>query len=119
MDPANEAWQAHWIDVYGRALDALGFNGLHLDTYGYPRAALDDAGDVVSIAKGYDSFVRAVRAARPNDVLSFNQVNGVPRGFAPPAKPGFRYAEVWPPNDRWRHLEGLLERSAGSAPRPR
>jgi dextranase len=116
MDPANEAWQAHWIDAYGRALDALGFNGLHLDTYGYPRAALDGAGHTASIAEGYDSFVRAVRAARPNDVLSFNQVNGVPRGFAPPAKPGFRYAEVWPPNDRWRHLEGLLERSAGSAP---
>ncbi len=115
MDPANSEWQRHWIDAYGRALDTLHFNGLHLDTYGYPRATLDAAGTVVSIAKGYDSFVRAVRIARPNDVLSFNQVNGVPRGFTPPERPGFRYAEVWPPNDRWRHLEGLLERSAGVA----
>jgi dextranase len=116
MDPANEEWQAHWIDVYGRALDALGFNGLHLDTYGYPRMATDALGTVVPIDEGYDSFVRAVRAARPHDVISFNQVNGVPRGFAPPQPPGFRYAEVWPPNDRWRHLEGLLERSAGASP---
>jgi dextranase len=115
MDPANSEWQAHWIDVYGRALDSLHFNGLHLDTYGYPRATLDVAGSVVSIDEGYDSFVRAVRTARPEVVLSFNQVNGVPRGFTPPERPGFRYAEVWPPNDRWRHLEGLLERSAGGA----
>jgi dextranase len=115
MDPANTEWQSHWIEVYGRALDDLGFNGLHLDTYGYPRAALDAAGDVVSIADGYQSFVRAVRAARPHAVISFNQVNGVPRGFTAPERPGFRYAEVWPPNDRWRHLEGLLARSAGDA----
>ena len=110
MDPANVEWQSHWIDVYGQALDALGFNGLHLDTYGYPRMASDSSGSVVSIDEGYESFVRAVRSARPNDVVSFNQVNGVPRGFTPPQRPGFRYAEVWPPNDLRRHLEGLLER---------
>jgi dextranase len=115
MDPANLEWQAHWIDVYGRALDALGFNGLHLDTYGYPRVASDATGTFVSIDAGYESFVRAVRVARPRDVISFNQVNGVPRGFSPPQQPGFRYAEVWPPNDQWRHLEGLLDRSAGAA----
>lgn len=116
MDPGNVEWQAHWIDVYGRALDAIGFNGLHLDTYGYPRMPLDANGSVAQIDEGYESFVRAVRAARPSDVISFNQVNGVPRGFVPPTRPGFRYAEVWPPNDKWRHLEGLLERSADGAP---
>jgi hypothetical protein len=65
------------------------------------------------MADAYVSFVEAVREARPADVLSFNQVNGVPRGFEPPTAPSFRYVEVWPPNDRWRHLEGLLSRSAG------
>ena len=56
MDPANVEWQRHWNDVYGRALDALGFNGLHLDTYGYPRMALDAAGTVVSIERGYENL---------------------------------------------------------------
>jgi dextranase len=113
MDPANHEWQEHWIHAYGQALDALGFNGLHLDTYGYPRCATDSHASPVSVDEGYDDFVRAVRAARTTDIISFNQVNGVPRGFTSPARPGFRYAEVWPPNDRWRHLEGLLARSAG------
>ena len=27
----------------------------------------------------------------------------------------FRYCEVWPPNNEWRHLEGLLDRSSGTA----
>ena len=116
MDPGNVGWQRHWINEYGRALDTLGFDGLHLDTYGYPRRATNGAGERVSVEEGYATFVEAVRQARPTEVISFNQVNGVPRGFTPPARPGFRYVEVWPPNDRWRHLEGLLERSASGNP---
>ena len=114
MDPANTEWQQHWIGGYGRALDVLGFDGLHLDTYGYPRNALDGMGQSAQLERGYDEFVRSVRRARPDDVISFNQVNGVPRGFKPPERPGFRYVEVWRPNDQWRHLEGLLDRSAGT-----
>ncbi len=117
MDPGNPGWQRHWIENYGGAADALGFDGFHLDTYGYPRDARNVVGGVVDIAQGYASFVEAVREARPADVLSFNQVNGVPRGLEPPTSPSFRYVEVWPPNDRWRHLEGLLARSAGRGER--
>jgi dextranase len=114
-DPGCPEWQRHWLENYGAAADTLGFNGFHLDTYGYPRVGLDAAGSPVSLEAGYASFVRAVRSSRPGDVLSFNQVNGVPAGFAAPSSPGFRYVEVWPPNRGWRHLEGLLSRSAGRA----
>ena len=112
MDPGNGEFQSYWIDNYGGAVDALGFDGFHLDTYGYPRDARNVRGEIVDVAERYASFVEAVRAAR-SEVLSFNQVNGVPRGFVPPTSPSFRYVEVWPPNDQWRHLEGLLQRSAG------
>jgi dextranase len=115
MDPANRGWRQHWVESYSRALDALGFDGMHLDTYGYPRAALNVDGESAAIEAGYAEFVASVRRARPDDVISFNQVNGVPRGFVSPASPSFRYEEVWAPNDRWRHLEGLLARSAGNA----
>jgi len=117
MDPGNVEWQQHWIEHYARAADSLGFNGFHLDTYGYPRIALSDEGGLVSVYEGYAAFVKAVREARPHDVLSFNQVNGVPRGLEPPTPPGFRYVELWPPNDQWRHFESLLARSAGDAAR--
>ncbi len=117
-DPANPEWQRHWLDVYGAAADALGFGGFHLDTYGYPRAPLDNAGRPVAMDAAYAAFLRAVRVARPADVVSFNQVNGVPRGFELAGPPGYRYVEVWPPNDRWRHLEGLLERSAAGRAAP-
>ena len=37
----------------------------------------------------------------------------MPSATSLPDGPGFRYCEVWPPNDGWRHLEGLLDRSSG------
>jgi dextranase len=116
-DPGCSQWQRHWLENYGAAADDLGFNGFHLDTYGYPRVGLDADGNPADLAAGYASFIRAVRSRRPGDVLSFNQVNGVPAGFAVPPPPGFRYVEAWPPNRGWRHLEGLLSRSAGHAAR--
>jgi hypothetical protein len=65
--------------------------------------------------QGYVSFIEAVRSARPHETLSFNQVNGVPRGLRPPFDPSFRYVEIWPPNTLWRHIEALLDRSAGDS----
>jgi dextranase len=117
-DPGSPDWQRHWLGAYGVAADALGFGGFHLDTYGYPREPLDHSGRPVPMAAAYGDFLLAVRAARPDAVLSFNQVNGVPRGFALAGQPGYRYVEVWPPNDQWRHLEGLMQRSvAPGSPR--
>ncbi len=61
-DPGNPDWQRHWLEAYGAAADALGFDGFHLDTYGYPREPLDHTGRPVSMAAAYARFLRAVRA---------------------------------------------------------
>jgi dextranase len=116
MDPANTAWQEHWIDSYRAAADSVGFDGFHLDTYGYPRRPFDYIGNPVPIRHAYGAFIERVRDAVPLATLSFNQVNGVPFGLEVPRTPSFRYAEVWPPNDGWRHLEGLIARSAAREP---
>jgi dextranase len=115
MNPGDERWQRHWLGVHGEALAAVGFGGLHLDTYGYPRAARDDAGHPVDMGRAYRAFLASVARAFPAAVVSFNQVNGVPPGFGLSSPRRFRYLEVWPPNYAWRHLEGLIARSAGSA----
>ena len=43
---------------YGQAADAIGFNGFHLDTYGYPRAARDARGHAIDMRAAYESFSR-------------------------------------------------------------
>jgi dextranase len=114
-NPGNEAWQQHFVDSYGSAADTIGFNGFHIDTYGYPRIAQDVEGNAIDVRTAYESFLRFLRAARPSDLLSFNQVNGVPSATQLPGDPGFRYCEIWPPNTEWRHFEGLLDRTSGRA----
>jgi dextranase len=114
-NPNNVDWQRHFVAAYGSAADAIGFGGFHIDTYGYPRIAQDADGNPIDMRLAYESFVSFLRAARPDDLISFNQVNGVPSAAHLPQGPGFRYCEVWPPNTGWRHLEGLLDRSSGRA----
>jgi dextranase len=118
MNPADEWWQEHWTAEHRAALAAAGFGGLHLDTYGYPRAATDRAGVPVALDQSYGAFLGAVAAAFPAAIVSFNQVNGVPSGVALKSPRRFRYVEVWPPNNAWRHLEGLLARAAGAGEEP-
>jgi dextranase len=114
-NPGNVDWQHHFVAAYGSAADAIGFDGFHIDTYGYPRVALDMDGKAIDMRIAYESFLKFVRAAWSSSLISFNQVNGVPSAARLPDGPGFRYCEVWPPNDGWRHLEGLLDRSSGRA----
>jgi dextranase len=114
-NPGNDAWQRHFVESYGAAMDAIGFDGLHIDTYGYPRLAFDVEGNRLDVRAGYESFLSALRTARPSALISFNQVDGVPSAANLPNGPRFRYCEVWPPNDSWRHFEGLLDRSSGRA----
>ncbi len=63
----------------------------------------------------YESFLTFLRAARPDrpDQLQPGQRRALGGRAAP--RPGFRYCEVWPPNDQWRHLEALMDRSSGRA----
>jgi dextranase len=115
MDPETSGWQEHWTRSYLGAAEQIGFDGFHLDTYGYPRRAFLHDGSVRPMDTAYRVFVERIRAAAPCAALSLNQVNGFPGPFPLPAPPAFRYVEVWRPNDRWRHLEALLARSAGKA----
>lgn len=115
MDPASEGWQQHWTQSYVGAAEVIGFDGFHLDTYGYPRRAFLQDGSAISMGTAYQVFVDNLRTAAPSVMLSFNQVNGVPGAFPLPVGHAFRYVEVWPPNDGWRHLESLLARSAGNS----
>ena len=63
-NPANEAWQRHFVESYGAAAEAIGFDGFHVDTYGYPRVAFDADGKADRDALG----VRIVPAVRANCV---------------------------------------------------
>jgi dextranase len=114
-NPGHEGWQQHFVTSYGDAAKAIGFDGFHIDTYGYPRVAFDADGNAIDMRTAYESFLGFARSAWPGTLTSLNQVNGVPSAAVLPPGPSFRYCEIWPPNDEWRHFEGLLDRSSGQS----
>ena len=87
-DPACPDWQHHFAAAYGSAADSIGFNGFHLDTYGYPRAARNQQGQPLDMRAAYESFLAFFRAARPSDTdqLQPGERRPVSRSSCQPAR---------------------------------
>ena len=50
VDPAAPAWLAHFTQELAASIQAVGFDGFHLDQYGYPKHARRADGTIVDVA---------------------------------------------------------------------
>lgn len=109
-------WAEHIIREYQRAAE-LGFDGIHMDTYGFPKTALDCAGHTVHLEDDFPRLIRRTRAALPDSTLVFNNVGAWPVESTMNEPVDAVYIEVWPPYDRYHHLKELIltARRAGKA----
>ncbi len=119
QDPSpNSGWRSHLLRQYRVALE-LGFQGLHCDTYGSPKAGIARRTDhqaVVRLEHVLPGLVAEADAlARSHDPLGgaiFNAVGAWPLeaiARTPAASP--LYIEVWPPNETYRDLYELVMRA--------
>lgn len=97
LDPAAEEWRSHFTADLGKASAALGFDGYHLDQYGYPKRARRADGAPVDMARSFLSLIEAVRAALPEAHLIFNNVNDFPTRLTATAPQDALYIEPWEP----------------------
>ncbi|NYD40071.1 glycoside hydrolase family 66 protein [Nocardioides panaciterrulae] len=112
----DNPWHDHIIGQFRRAVDELGFDGLHLDTYGFPKIAWDHEGRPLDLAELFPPFLREVRRALPEATLFFNNVNDYPTWTSVAAPLDTTYVEVWDPHREYRHLVALIEAARLSAP---
>lgn len=96
VDPATPDWLEHFTADLARAF-ALGFDGFHLDQYGYPKRARRVDGEIVDIGRSFVTLIEAVRAALPLARLVFNNVNDFPTRLTATAPQDAIYIEVWEP----------------------
>jgi dextranase len=115
LAPENP-WHDHIIGQFRRAVDELGFDGLHLDTYGFPKIAWDHEGRPLDLAELFPPFLRRVREALPEATLFFNNVNDYPTWTSVAAPLDTTYVEVWDPHREYRHLVSLIDAARLSAP---
>lgn len=126
MNPSeNSPWCGHIMQEYRKALEFMGFDGIHLDTYGFPKRAFSVAGHgkkLVKMEEHYPVFIgnvrKALEGAREDLGLIFNAVNNWAVDFVAEAEQDAVYIEVWPPHDRYIHLYHLVRHALEKGGKP-
>ncbi|HZQ05641.1 MAG TPA: glycoside hydrolase family 66 protein [Anaerolineae bacterium] len=107
MNLANSAWATHFQRECQRAIE-LGFDGIHLDQYGYPRLGYDSEGARVNVERALTPFLDGVQEAIGKRPTVFNAVNGWGLEAAAQSQVAPLYIEVWSPNDTYRDVREII-----------
>ncbi len=113
MNIASESgWHDHIINEFKQAVSELGFMGIHMDTYGYPKIVSDSKGQTFSLQDVFPSLIDnaadALRVMNPANGVIFNAVNNWPVEMVANTKQDAIYIEVWPPHDTYFDLYRLI-----------
>ncbi len=111
VDPAAPRWLDHLASDLRAAVDAVGFDGFHLDQYGWPKTAVRADGAPVDLAASFAALLRGVRAALPDARQIFNNVNDFPTWATAGEPTDVVYVEVWSPHDRLADLAAVVTRA--------
>ncbi|HWQ98093.1 MAG TPA: glycoside hydrolase family 66 protein [Clostridia bacterium] len=104
----ESGWREHIVAQYRAAVNA-GFDGVHMDTYGFPKTALNAADNIVRLEDDFSPLIEQTRAALQEATLVFNNVGGWPVERTMHAPIDAVYIEVWPPFARYEHLRQLIQ----------
>lgn len=113
MNPAKDSpWRAHLIAEYRKAMCEMGFSGIHMDTYGFPKTAyshLDSEPKLVRLDEVLASLIEDCGEQLPNCAyLIFNNVGAWPTYATASAPQDAVYIEVWPPYERYSHIAQII-----------
>lgn len=110
-------WRETLLSEYERAMRRFPFAGIHMDTYGPPWNAVAADGQPIAFRELYPGLIteaaeRVGRVGRFHEGrVLFNCVEGFPLDDVAAAPMSALYLELWPPDDRYRHIVDWIERA--------
>lgn len=114
----ESGWHEHILEQYRNAMEQAGFDGIHMDTYGEPKTALDAKGDIQYLEEQFAPLINEaavfLKKEGESPVLIFNNVGGWPLTQTMNADQSAVYIEVWPPNVRYHHIGSLIREASRS-----
>jgi dextranase len=121
MDVApNSPWVRHMLRDLHRTLQAVPFDGFHLDQYGFPRVGYNSTGGLRDLGRDFAPFIDAAASVTsrraPDAGVIFNAVNAWPVEHVARRKQVATYVEVWPPHVSYADLVGIVRRCHDLAP---
>jgi dextranase len=118
VDPGAPTWRRTIVAAIARAYREVGFDGFHLDQYGWPKRALRADGTVTDLTDTLPALVDEIAKAVPEAMLIFNNVNGFPLDRSAHSRQHALYTEVWPPRVDLRDLADLVAQSRAASRLP-
>lgn len=108
----ESGWHDHILNEYRKAMEQVGFDGIHMDTYGEPKTACDWNGEIQYLEEQFVALIDDAAVSLEKDdaapVLIFNNVGGWPVRKTISASQSAIYIEVWPPHTKYRHIANLI-----------
>lgn len=105
-------WREHLLGQYVDAVERGNFDGIHMDTYGEPKRALNASGEWRDLETSLPSLIAdadaALREAGYTPHLIFNNVGAWPVEATRSQPMDAVYLELWPPMDRLRHIRDAV-----------
>ncbi|MFT8872559.1 MAG: glycoside hydrolase family 66 protein [Sporolactobacillus sp.] len=116
MDLSTDSqWTVKIISEFKKVIHE-GFDGLHLDQYGFPKKAIRYKGnraENVDLATCYRTFIDRLKtelsSAGEQAALIFNNVSNYPVEQTAQAQQEAIYIEVWPPVKHYYELKALIQ----------
>jgi dextranase len=108
----DSPWVPLIVNEFAEAVREMGFDGIHLDQYGFPKTAVTASGERVDLAEHFPLLIDKARAAvvavRPDAGVIFNAVENWPIETVAPTSQDAVYIEVWPPDVSYNDLRRLI-----------
>ncbi|KQX48332.1 glycoside hydrolase family 66 protein [Paenibacillus sp. Root444D2] len=108
-------WHKHIIDEYKKTIEIVHFDGIHMDTYGYPKTGISMLGGKQKVERLDEQFPILIRNTRQavdqikDDVcLIFNNVGNWPVDTVALAEQDAIYIEVWNPYEKYHHIQQVI-----------
>ncbi|SEN79872.1 dextranase [Paenibacillus sophorae] len=108
-------WHRHIIGEYKKAIEQVGFDGIHMDTYGYPKTGISRLGGVEKVERLEKQFPVLIENTRKElnkskeDIgLIFNNVGNWPVDTVAAAAQDAVYIEVWNPYEKYHHIQQII-----------
>jgi dextranase len=110
MDPANGDWQNYIADRNDDVYASLDFDGYHIDQVGDRGTVYDYYGSKLSLPVGFASFIRRMKARRPDKSLVMNAVSNFgSEQIAGTGDVDFLYSELWGGESKFSDLLSVMK----------
>lgn len=108
----DSGWRGHIVEEYAKAVAEVGFDGIHMDTYGFPKTAFSCHRQLIRLDQEYPSLIEDAKARldeiTPDNHLIFNNVGNWPVGTVAKTPQDAVYIEVWEPYVNYSHIKQII-----------